>query len=617
MFTLGNFEKIGVGQDSPCHSTRPTAMLRSFERHVTVTACAMMILATGHYAEAFDRTSYLGRSDPVWEWNFADPSSIPKLWFEGPFVGNGMVGAYATISSNNEVIFEIGRVDLWDVRLPKSDYAENRLYSDTPRLGCGTLRLHALDDNLKITGGTARLYLANATMKLSLIATAKNVSVTVLDINVIAASGRPEILYFQTEGSAAVNFTFTPRTTDETRSPSTYVKNPAPNCTSEIVSEDARLRLGADRASVTHRLICEQQLLAGGGFATAIVHEVPEGAGTDGNAVGTTTGTIVVSVANSVPGGVPTGQSATNLAEAAVGSALTDGWETIHAAHTAWWLRYWGQSMVSVPDAMVESFLQLQLYKAGSAMRCDDSTCWAYDLQGPWFAPSRWPDYHWDLNVQMSYWLVLPANQAQLGYSLANMVQRNLPTLAASVPPEFQHDSAALAANTGFNQKSTCDSYLVTAVHNTSLCYEYFNASNGGGPVQLGDLPWVAHNLWLQYRYTQNITLLREVVLPVLRKSMQYYMHLMTENVTTGRLHLPAAQSPEYATAPDTNYDLALFRWGVGTLVHVATHVLPDLRGDPDLPKWQNVIERLTDFPTDSETGLLIGDGVQVSLFCA
>lgn len=113
--------------------------------------------------------------------------------------------------------------------------------------------------------------------------------------------------------------------------------------------------------------------------------------------------------------------------------------------------------------------------------------------------------------ADISYWLVLPANQAQLGYSLANMVERNLPTLAASVPPEFQHDSAAQAANTGFNQKATCDSYLLTKDGTSVQCYEYYNASNGGGPVQLGNLPWVAHNLWLQYRYTLNATLLRKI----------------------------------------------------------------------------------------------------------
>ena len=61
----------------------------------------------------------------------------------------------------------------------------------------------------------------------------------------------------------------------------------------------------------------------------------------------------------------------------------------------------------------------------------------------PWYQLSRWHDYHWDLNVQMSYWLVLPSNHGQLGNSLVRMMKRNLPYLIASVPPEYRNDSAA------------------------------------------------------------------------------------------------------------------------------------------------------------------------------
>ena len=53
-------------------------------------------------------------------------------------------------------------------------------------------------------------------------------------------------------------------------------------------------------------------------------------------------------------------------------------------------------------------------------------------------------------SVQMSYWLVLPSNHARLGNSLVKQMKRNLPYLIQSVPLAFQNDSAAQAANTGW-----------------------------------------------------------------------------------------------------------------------------------------------------------------------
>lgn len=192
-------------------------------------------------------------------------------------------------------------------------------------------------------------------------------------------------------------------------------------------------------------------------------------------------------------------------------------------------------------------------YKVASATRCDsDDNCWAMDLAMPWWAPTRWADYHWDLNVQMSYWLVLPSNHPQLGESLVRMMKRNLPYLIASVAPEYRNDSAAQAANTGFEGQATCSAYLL---RNTSWdpergfatgCYE------GGPGVQLGNLAWVAHNLWMQYRYTMSNATLAQAVVPVLSRAVNYYLRLKLDG-PDGRWHLPRAQSPEYAAANDTN----------------------------------------------------------------
>ena len=124
-------------------------------------------------------------------------------------------------------------------------------------------------------------------------------------------------------------------------------------------------------------------------------------------------------------------------------------------------------------------------------------------------------------------------------------MKRNLPFLVASVPAIYQNDSAAQAANTGFEGRASCDAFLL----NKSDCLIFPAAKD---PVQLGDLPWVAHNLWWQYRYTLDADDLATCV-AVLKRAIGYYLRLMTQD-TNGKLHLPIAESPEYANAPDTNY---------------------------------------------------------------
>jgi hypothetical protein len=139
----------------------------------------------------------------------------------------------------------------------------------------------------------------------------------------------------------------------------------------------------------------------------------------------------------------------------------------------------------------------------------------------------------------MSYWLVLPSNHARLGNSLVKMLKRNLPYLIQSVPLAFQNDSAAQAANTGWEGRASCEAFLLK--NDSTDCFEH--QPEGGAAVQLGNLPWVAHNLWWQYRYSLDPEAL-SVCVAVLKRAVGYYLRLMTRDAQ-GKLHLPLAESPE------------------------------------------------------------------------
>ncbi|MGN0190410.1 MAG: hypothetical protein ACI39U_02020 [Candidatus Cryptobacteroides sp.] len=57
---------------------------------------------------------------------------------------------------------------------------------------------------------------------------------------------------------------------------------------------------------------------------------------------------------------------------------------------------------------------------------------------------------------------------------------------------------------------------------------------------------------------------------------------------------MPATYSPEYGVAEDCNYELALLRWGCQALLESCRILNLE---DSLIPKWEDVLDRLADFP--------------------
>src|SRR5437667_449761 len=109
---------------------------------------------------------------------------------------------------------------------------------------------------------------------------------------------------------------------------------------------------------------------------------------------------------------------------------------------------------------------------------------------------------------------------------------------------------------------------------------------------------------WIQYRYQMDDHVLRERVYPLLKLAIGNYLAYV-ERGDDGRWHLPPTHSPELATVPDANYDLALLKWGLETLIAGAERLRLD---EPLLTRWRDVLANLAPFPTDS-AGLMVGRG--------
>src|SRR3546814_11872577 len=103
---------------------------------------------------------------------------------------------------------------------------------------------------------------------------------------------------------------------------------------------------------------------------------------------------------------------------------------------------------------------------------------------GPWLQPSNWPYLTWNLNVQLSYYALQPGNRLALAEGLFHALDTHRDALrrtAATVAP----GAAAIGHVTQQDLESPME---------VDRRYER----------EWGNLLWVCHLYWLQYRFTMD-----------------------------------------------------------------------------------------------------------------
>jgi alpha-L-fucosidase 2 len=284
--------------------------------------------------------------------------------------------------------------------------------------------------------------------------------------------------------------------------------------------------------------------------------------------------TLLLGVAHSHPSDTRAGEVSLRKIQSA------GSYGDLRSQHTRWWHAFYRKSFVSIPDQRLQSFHWIQLYKVASASRAGGPVM---ATSGPWLEPTPWPAVWWNLNVQLEYWLIHGSNHLELD-SLVSTLRQSQEQLVANVPAAYRTDSAGIGRSSDMFADRT--------------------VGTPGTGAEVGDLTWALHNAWLSYRHAMDESLLRDTVYPLLRRTINYYWHFLQPG-DDGKLHLPSTLSPEYPVVPprDTNYDLALIRWGCTTLLEAAERLGVD---DPLEQRWQEVLTRLTPYPVD-ENGFMIG----------
>jgi len=484
---------------------------------------------------------FLAGQDLVWK-------RMPRTWYEGPFFGNGFLGSimYAE-AGGNAVRFTVQHSRVQDHRpqIGGNDWG-------VARLPVGHVTLTPVG---RITGVELRLHLWDAELRGTITTDRGAIALRVAVHNdrsllLIAArpSGEERGFGLEFHAEPAVS----PRIVREPP-PAALVPNPPP-----------------ERRDAGDVRVVVQPLVAGGQTATAYRELASAGERV-----------LLLHVAHTFPGTEAEQQAVASVRDAA---ALPVG--RLLDTHRRWWHAFYRKSFLSVPDALMQSFYWIQLYKIASGARADAPVM---ATTGPWLEPTPWPGVWWNLNVQLEYWLIHGSNHVELD-AIAPTLVNNQRVLIEALRPEYRHDSAGLRRSTDAQGE---DSGSVAVPGRLSPAPE------------VGDLPWALHNVWLSYRHTMDLRIVRDCVFPLLRRAMNYYLHFLFPGAD-GKLHLPLTHSPEYGNAPDCNYDLALIRWSCRTLLESARLLGID---DPLAPRWQEVLDTLVDYPVDAN-GFMVGAGV-------
>jgi len=503
---------------------------------VAVLVLKLVIAAPPEVTGKIDWSKFLERQDPVWE-------TLPQDFDTGAFLGNGLLGTTIFRDGENRLRFEMGRADVTEHR------------RDNDRLPIGGIVLTTAG---KIQGGSLRLDLWNAEVRGEVSTTAG-----ALSFRAFIPSDRMALLVDlqASAGESHAAFQWEPRLAQDARNATRFQDPPNPPNRQETV------------AGVS---VCVQPRFAGGEFAAAWKEiRVKQ------------TRRVIVSIADSFPGAFAHIEAATTVNQTAAAA-----FAPILTAHRNWWHTFYPKSFVSIPDAKVESFYWIQLYKLACASRPDHPPV---DLLGPWYRTTGWPRIWWNLNIQTLYLPVYTANHLELGESLTRFLDAKRANFARNAKEIWGFDDAATVPHTTDNQGLRGDG---------SCAPDKF--------INPGDFTWALQNYYLQYRYSMDASIVtgqrQHAFYPLLRASVNLYLHLLKPGAD-GKLHLPKMHSPEYGEDEDNNYNLSLLRWACQTLIDLNRRYS---LSDPLLPRWQETLANLVDYQVD-ESGLRIGASLSLT----
>ena len=251
------------------------------------------------------------------------------------------------------------------------------------------------------------------------------------------------------------------------------------------------------------------------------------------------------------------GEDWMELARKVVDEALAQGYDTLAESHRTWWSAYWSKSAVSLPNPLFEKNWYLTQYFFGCNSKRNG---YAIPLQGVWTEQTGVlaickGDYHWDLNVEMSYYAYAKANHLEQGEGLIDYLWK-IADRARAFARDFYH-----AKGLAIPACSDVDGNPLGG----------WNGPAYGPTHQI----WTCQILERHYRASGDKELLRERIYPFFLETAEFILSILEEK--DGKYYFPISTSPEIHDdsnasflTPNSNYDLSLLMYLFDTLASLS-----------------------------------------------
>jgi alpha-L-fucosidase 2 len=185
----------------------------------------------------------------------------------------------------------------------------------------------------------------------------------------------------------------------------------------------------------------------------------------------------------------------------------------------------------SVRSGNPDPFLAAQVYQFGRYLLICSSRPGAMpaNLQGLWndrMKPPWYSDYHFDINVQMNYWMAENANLSECHMPYFDLLE--------GLVSGGKRVASEMLGCRGFMVSHATGGYFTTI-------------PNGGPPYALWTMggAWGVQHVMEHYRFTGNKKFLEERGLPLLREASLFCLDWLVEDPKTGRLVGGPDVSPE------------------------------------------------------------------------
>lgn len=152
---------------------------------------------------------------------------------------------------------------------------------------------------------------------------------------------------------------------------------------------------------------------------------------------------------------------------------------------------------------------------------------WNYRIDAPWFC-----GWHFDINVQMNYWLAETANLSECHEPFIDLI-----------------DSLRVNGRKTAKEVYGCSGF-VFAHRTTAWLFSTPVAGLNIWPVGTG---WSCQHLWEHYQFTQDREFLRNKGYPVMKEAAEFFLTWLTPDPVTGKLVSGPSISPENSFLTDEN----------------------------------------------------------------